>query len=188
MRIVLDFSKLTDPEHIAALEREREASRAVYEAKENRQRAAIRMLTLEDDLYAAMSTKEREFVRNVQRRMDAYQGVSDTQHRWLFDIVKRFGVAFESAPGHYAFRRDGAVISAHGPGLAHQTRHTTQESFLQWAEAQGVSPPEATAAYATHHPAHAAGTVERALPTPMLAPRKNSTPSPVRRVAHVPTS
>jgi hypothetical protein len=145
---MLDFKKLADPEHIAASAREREAAAAAQEATNRRQRAAIRLLTLEDVIYAALARNERDFVRNAQRSLNHLAGLTERKHTWLFDIVKRFGIAFESVPGHYAFQRTGTLVSVHGSGLADQTCHATTEGFRTWASEHGVAESEATAALA----------------------------------------
>lgn len=148
--MVIDFSKLSDPEHIENSRREREAAEAAQAATDRRRRAAIRMLALEDHIHAALSDKERRFVRSVEHHINTSGFLTDPQHNWLFDIAKRFGAAFESAPGLYAFSLHDRLISVHGSGLADRSAHIAVASLRAWASNHGVSAQETEDAFAGH--------------------------------------
>ncbi|CAG9184333.1 hypothetical protein [Cupriavidus pampae] len=147
---MIDFAKLSDPDHMAAAKREREAFEAAQEALHRRRRAAVNLLTQEDPIYAALTPRERDFVRNIQRNLNTYSPLSTPQHDWLMDITARFGSAYESVPGHYVFTRDSTMVSVHGGGLADHTTHTDAASLLAWASAHGVAAEEATASFCAH--------------------------------------
>ncbi|WP_432262842.1 hypothetical protein [Cupriavidus sp. TMH.W2] len=147
---MIDFSKLSDPKHIENARRERAAAEAAQAATDRRRRAAIRMLVLEDHIHAALSDKERRFVRSVENHINISGFLTDPQHNWLFDIAKRFGTAFESVPGLYAFSLHGRLISVHDSGLTDRAAHTSVETLRTWASQHGVSAQEADNAFAGH--------------------------------------
>lgn len=137
--MMIDFKKLNDPEFRAQAERRREAAEQAQHKLELKHRAAVRLLTLHEQIYAALSVDESNFVRNAERRLNAYSGLTSKQHDWLLGLADRHGMVFDSVPGIYAFRDGDAVVVVDGPGAAHVTPYASADALSAWANERGLS-------------------------------------------------
>jgi hypothetical protein len=130
--VMVDFSKLRDPEWQAQARREREEAEALREAHDKKLKAAVELCLIASE---SLAENERSLVRNCRMRLNTYQAVSDKQEKWLLDIaaklrssvVARFAGGVETGE-HPAYTRAnwphaeeyGADPSAYWAWVRHQ--------------------------------------------------------------------